>query len=219
MLRRAFARRPLGTVDLDICFGCQSIWFDHYEATQLTPGATVELFRLIDERAAATARPIPSSARCPVCRKTLVFTHDIQRTNRFAYYKCPDWHGRFITFFHFLREKQFVRSLSGAEIERLRATTRQVRCSSCGAPVNIEKEAACGHCRAPLSILDAGAVERTLRELSEQERHSRRPPDPAAAIDALIAGRRTEERLRRYDEGTGGVDLLRDALHVLARLL
>jgi len=218
MRRQRFDRRPHGHVDLDICFDCQSIWFDQYESTQLTPGATIDLLRLIDERAAATIRPVPASARCPLCRKTLALTHDIQRTNRFTYYRCPDWHGRFISFFHFLREKHFVRSLTGAEIERLKATIRQVRCSSCGAPVDVEKDAACRYCRAPLSILDADAVARTLKELAEQERR-RSVPDPTAEIDALIAGRRTAHRLRHVEAEPAGIDLLREALGALARIL
>lgn len=214
MRRQPFARNPEGRVELDICFDCQCIWFDHYEASQLTPGATLELFRLIHEHASASPRPIPVSARCPVCRRTLKLTHDLQRTNRFTYLRCPEWHGRFITFFQFLREKQFVRSLSGAEIARLRATVTQVRCSSCGAVVDIEKDAACRYCQAPLSILDADAVRRTLDDLQERER-SRPVPSPVAAIDALIEGRRLQQRLDRLERPGTGLDLVREALDAL----
>jgi hypothetical protein len=219
MLRRRFARRPEGEVTLDICFPCQSIWFDHYESAQLTPGATIELFRMIHEHGSEASRPLSANARCPVCAKKLMFTHDVQGTNRFTYDRCPDWHGRFITFFHFLREKHFVRSLSGPEIERLRATVKQVRCSSCGAPVNVEKDGACSHCRAPLSILDADAVERTLGELGAKERGRRAAPSPTAEIDALLEGQRVQRRLDRLDRDPGHVDLLREALGALARIL
>src|SRR5689334_4081704 len=150
-----FARRPEGTVDLDLCYPCQSIWFDEYESSVLTPGATIELFRLIHEHTAATPKPISEESTCPACRRFLKLTHDIAGTNRFLYWRCPSCHGRFITFFHFLREKRFVRSLSNVEIERLKATVKQVRCSSCGGPVNVEKDAACSYCHAPLAILDA----------------------------------------------------------------
>jgi uncharacterized protein YbaR (Trm112 family) len=203
MRREAFARNPHGTLALDLCFPCQSIWFDHYESTQLTPGSTIALFRMIHEHGPDRARAVPDHARCPICRKRLVLTHDIQRTNRFVYHRCPDWHGRFITFFHFLREKQFVRSLSNAEIERLKATVRQVRCSSCGGPVAIERVAACPYCQAPLSILDANAVERTLAELGEKERTR------GAAPPAVVLGE------MRPAEDT---DLLREALRLLAHL-
>ena len=215
MHRQQFARRPDGEVALDICFECQALWFDHFESSQLTPGATIELFRLINEHGAELARPVPDAAGCPVCHKRLQLTHDIQRGNRFVYHRCPEWHGRFTTFFQFLREKHFVRSLSAVEIQKLRATLKHVRCSSCGGPVNVERDAACGYCHAPLAILDAEAVQRTLDELSEKER-TRPAPDPTAAIDAILAGRRTERRLARYERpDDGGVDLVREVLGLL----
>jgi hypothetical protein len=220
MERRAFARRPEGAVELDLCFACQSIWIDHFESSQLSAGATIELFRLIHASARETARPLSASAACPLCHRTLRLTHDLQRTNRFVYYRCPESHGRLISFFHFLREKQFVRSLSGAEIERLRATVRQVRCSSCGAPVNVEKDAMCGHCQSPLAILDAEAVERTLADLDAAERRTPRAVNNAAAsLDAILVGRRTERRLASYETGETGVDLVRAALELLVARL
>ena len=219
MRHETFARRPEGKVALDICFECQSIWFDQYESSQLSAGATIDLFRMIHERGASPARPVADTARCPRCRGKLKLTHDLQGTNRITYYRCPDWHGRLTTFFQFLREKHFVRSLSASEIERVRATVGQVRCSSCGAPVNVEKDAACAYCHAPLAILDAAAVERTLAELSAKER-DRAVADPTAAIDALLAGKRTEERLNRIERGVpDGIDLVREALALFTRAL
>ena len=218
MDRANFARRPFGTLELDFCFACRAIWFDAYESAQLTPGATLDLFRLIHERGAETARPTPELAHCPVCRARLVPTHDLQRTNRFTYHRCPTCHGRFTSFFQFLREKQFVRSLSPPEIERLRATVRQVRCSSCGAPIDVARDASCAYCHAPLAVLDADAMKRTVAELSEQERN-RTTVDPAAAIDALIAGRRVESRLGRIERsGMEGVDLLNEAIGLFLAL-
>ena len=219
MERRAFARRPDGSLDLDICFGCQSIWLDHYESSQLTPGATIELFRLIHEHPAESARPVSDTAECPICAARLVHTHDIQRTNRFVYYRCPARHGRLITFYHFLREKQFVRSLSGAEITRLQATVKQVRCSSCGGFVSVEKDAACAYCRAPLSILDTEAVKQTLAELDAAERQGiRRADAEAASFDAFLEVRRAERLLEAEREPTG-IDLVRATISLLTRYL
>ncbi len=119
----------------------------------------------------------------------------------------------------FLREKNFVRSLTAGEVERLKAHVAQVRCSSCGAPVDLAHDAHCGYCRAPIAILDAEAVRRTLSELDAAER-KRHEIDPAAAIDALLAGQRVERRLAAI-EGRGhwqlglGPDLVSDALDLL----
>lgn len=221
MRRQAFARRPFGTLDLDLCFGCRAIWFDQYESAALTPGAILELFRIIYENHDAPPQPVSDAARCPVCRERLKLTHDIQRTNQIVYHRCPQGHGRLTAFIQFLREKEFVRSLTLPEIARLKVTVTQVRCSSCGAPVSLERDAQCAHCHAPISILDADAVRRTLAELDEKER-SRKQVDPAAAIDALLAGKRIERKMTgietRSSWGLGPLDLVHEALGFLTDL-
>jgi hypothetical protein len=219
MAVRAFERRSFGTAELDLCFDCHAIWFDASESVQLTPGSVIELFRLIHEYRDAPQRPLADSAQCPRCSTLLKLTHDIQRTTRITYYRCEHGHGRLTTFFQFLREKNFIRSLSGPEIDRLRATIRQVRCSSCGGPVSVERDAACPYCRSPLSILDAEAVDKALATLSEQEAARRRKPDPTVIMDAALASQRFERTLAQI-EGRGvnmnwGVDLVGEALGAL----
>jgi hypothetical protein len=185
-------RSAHGELNLDICWDCHAIWFDQFESTSLAPKSVIELFRLIHEHREKPARALADSMRCPVCTTRLVLTQDLQKTNRISYHRCPQSHGRLTTFFQFLREKQFVRSLSPVEIERLKATVKQVRCSGCGAPVDLGKEPACGYCRAPVSILDAEAVQKALAGLSESDR-KRTKPEPetvSAAYDALIATHR-----------------------------
>jgi hypothetical protein len=224
MRQRTFERRPLGTEDLDLCFDCQAIWFDAHESSQLTPGAVLELFRAIDaQRNGSAPHPLPATLRCVTCRAPLALTHDIQRNNRFVYYRCDAGHGRFTTFLQFLREKDFVRSLTQAEIERLRATVTQVRCSSCGAPVDIARSADCPYCHAPIAILDADAMRRTITEYASAEERSHRV-DPQAAIDALLAGQRTARGMRAIDGGAGGpydgpVDLVHEALATITNLI
>ena len=186
----SYERKALGRVDLDFCYGCQAIWFDPYESTQLTPGAVMKLFEAIHRTRDAQPRPLADVCRCPVCRQALVLTHDLQRTNRITYYRCPQAHGRLTTFYQFLREKNFIRSLTIGEIAQLKATVKQVRCASCGAPVNLEHDSVCTFCRAPIAILDADAVKRALADLSAEEQ-KRRSVDPQAAIDALLAGQRS----------------------------
>ena len=38
-----------GEITLDLCVGCQSIWFDQFESLQMAPSGILELFRLIHE--------------------------------------------------------------------------------------------------------------------------------------------------------------------------
>ena len=190
MEQRFFDRKPSGKVELDFCFDCHSIWFDQYESAALTPGAVIELFRAIHRQHGHQARPLAERLKCPVCRTALALTHDFQRTNRISYDRCTVAHARFTTFFQFLREKQFVRDHPAPEIRQLQATVKQVRCSSCGAPVDLGRNAQCNYCRAPVSILDADAVRKTLADLDGKER-GRNLGDPQAVVDGLLQGRRT----------------------------
>jgi hypothetical protein len=161
MQRRTFARKALGNVDLDMCFPCHAIWFDPYESTALTPGAVIGLFREIQSHPEQPPRPLADRCRCPKCRKVLALAHDMQRASRITYYRCPDGHGRLSTFVQFLREKSFVRSLTPAEIDQLRVHVAQVRCSSCGGPVNVERDAQCSYCRAPIAVRRSPSSTRT----------------------------------------------------------
>lgn len=190
MRLESFERKTEGRVDLDFCDACQAIWFDAFESSQLTPGAVMKVFEAIHQRRDAPPRSLADVCRCPACRRALVLTHDIQRTNRITYYRCAEGHGRLSTFYQFLREKNFIRSLTVGEIEKLKAVVKQVRCTSCGAPVNLERDAQCPFCRAPIAILDADAVTHALAELASEEQ-KRQAVDPHAAIDALLAGQRS----------------------------
>ena len=197
MERRELERRPQGMLELDMCFACHGIWFDQYESAQLAPRGVMELFRQIHEHQDQPARPLAQKTTCPRCRDTLLLTHDVQGTNKITYFRCAQGHGRLTTFFQFLREKQFVRSLADVEIRQLQATVKQVRCSSCGGPVAVERDGACPYCRAPLSILDADAVKRALAQLDAADRRMPRRPDPQGAVDQVLAGNRSEASTAR----------------------
>ncbi len=196
MDKRRFGRQVHGEVILDLCWDCHGIWFDQYESAQLSPRSVIELFRLIHEHRGQPARTLADRMGCPHCQAKLLVTQDVQRTNRLTYHRCPEGHGRLTTFFQFLREKQFVRSLSGPEIETLRATVKQVRCSGCGAIVDLARDSACGYCRSPISVLDAEAVEKTLAQLDEADRRRTRPDarEMAEAFESLVATHKDARR-------------------------
>lgn len=190
MDKRRFAAAH-GEVLIDICWDCHGFWFDRLESAQLAPAAVVELFRLIHEHRDRPVRPLAGQMACPSCAGPLTLTHDLQRANRIHYFRCARSHGRLTTFLQFLREKEFVRSLSAAEVERLRATVKQVRCSGCGAPVDVEKDAACNFCRAPLAILDPDAVNGALARwqgaTARPANAANQQPDADAVLAALLA--------------------------------
>lgn len=229
MEKRRFAAGH-GHVLIDLCWDCHALWFDRLESAQLAPAAVIELFRLIHEHRDKPARPLADRMACPECATPLAFTHDLQRTNRINYYRCPQSHGRLTTFLQFLREKQFVRSLSSAEIERLRAAVKQVRCSGCGAPVDVAKDAACGFCRSPLSILDPDAVNDALARWQAAAPGAGRGNSGAstgeanadAVLQALLASHREDPKPTAWRLGNTPitstrelVDLVAEGLHAL----
>jgi len=171
-------------IELDICHPCSAFWFDQLEDLALTPDGVLHLFVVINDNRSAQRSPLATAMACPRCRQRLVLMHDMQRATRFTYWGCPSEHGHFITFFEFLREKNFIRPLSAPEIATLKQNVRTVTCSSCGAPVNVETDAVCAYCRAPLSMLDARQVETVVADL-KREAAKRQTVDPALPLRLL----------------------------------
>ena len=195
MRRQSFTSRSVTGrgVDLDICYDCHGIWFDPFESAQLSPAAILQLFELIRKQD-DPPRPLAVTCACPTCHQALALTHDFERTNRITYFRCVQGHGRFTTFMQFLREKNFVRTLNPAEINRLRAVVAQVKCSSCGAPVDLARDAECSYCHSPIAILDADAVSHAVAELKAAD-SAPRPASitPTEAMNALVASTRKED--------------------------
>ena len=177
-------------VQVDVCDGCGGLWFDHLESQQLTPGATL---RLLERLTLTPTRALQHRSPCPRCRLTLADVHDQQRGTRFSYRRCPSGHGRFITAYHFLREKHLVRELTTLEIAEVRARVQQVNCVNCGAPVNLSGAVACGHCATPISMVDPQQLRRELDTLARADRRDQ-SVDPTLPI-RLMRERAAAERM------------------------
>jgi len=182
---RMYGRR----LTIDVCHHCQCLWFDDQEFLQMTPGATLQLVASVAEDRSVTRQPWAAAPRCPRCSRALAETHDLQRNTRFSYYRCPEGHGRFITYYQFLRAKNFVRPLSEEEVRELRARIQQINCANCGAPVDVERNAVCGHCRSPLAIIDPDQVRKTIQELKTAAEEKK-------GVDATLPLSLAMERLR-----------------------
>jgi Zn-finger nucleic acid-binding protein len=156
----------MGTqVEIDLCPVCQVIWFDKQESLRLAPSGTLRLFHVIAERRQASPSPLKPSMKCPRCGLSLLMTHDRQRNTPFAYWRCPREHGRLTTFFDFLREKDFVRPLSPAQLAELRASVQTINCSNCGGPIDLVHASACAHCGTAISMLDVPQIGRMVEQL------------------------------------------------------
>jgi hypothetical protein len=93
-------------------------------------------------------------------------TYDLQRSTRFTYWRCANDHGQLFTFNMFLREKNFIRSPTLAELNKLRETVRQISCSQCGGPIDLSKDTACTHCGAPIALIDPDGVAKAVHDLT-----------------------------------------------------
>lgn len=165
-------------VEVDLCFACHALWLDQRESVHLSPRGTIDMFRVLTEHEEDPRHALGSRVQCPRCSRRLTLSRDIGKGGRFSYYACPGRHGRLTPFSEFLKEKQFVRALSAVEQQRVRAELKQVQCSSCGAPVELQRGFQCGHCGSPIAVLDADAVQKTLAALDEAD--ARRSGDPEA---------------------------------------
>lgn len=207
MSKQNFQRNLGGEVILDLCFSCQGIWFDEFESLQIAPGGVIDLFKLIQQHRDQTRQALCEPLRCPRCRDPLLHGLDVSKHGgQFNYHRCLQRHGRFITFAQFMIEKGFVRQLTVSEIDALAAKVGTVRCSGCGAPIDIRKEHACGHCRAPISILDPDAVEQALARYQQAE-VKRTTVDVEALGDAIVMREREKSR-RRREQGQAAPDAI-----------
>jgi len=158
-------------VEIDACWSCQTIWFDNFESVALSPQSVIDLFRRIHEARDQPRRTLSMHFNCPRCDSSLANTRDMVKAGHFSYYRCPHGDGRLISFTQFLLEKNFVRELNPAELISLATKVRQIRCSSCGAPIDLQNDTACTHCGSPISVLDDQAVEKALMDYEERAAH------------------------------------------------
>ena len=211
MVQKTFERQLQGTVELDLCFSCQGIWFDEFESAQLTPGGVIALFELLHEHHDDQRTPLREPLKCPRCNERLLHGLDIAKHGGpFNYDRCLQKHGRFTTFAQFMIEKGFVRQLNPAEINELSAKVGIIRCMGCGAPVDIRKDHACSHCRAPITILDPSAVEQALSRFQHAEER-RTTRDVELLGDAIVTREREKSRLKRMKqepENAGIIDAI-----------
>lgn len=181
------------SVTIDLCPSCQSLWFDGYESLQLSPAATLQLFQIIGETAAAGTRQAPAPfAACPRCGLRLQPVEDMQRSTRFRYGRCPRGHGRFITFFDFLREKNFITPISAQQRAELLETVQTVNCANCGAPMDLAKDEICPHCGSPLSMFDMKQATALIDQLKSANAQPGKI-DPALPLELLRARRDVEQ--------------------------
>ena len=167
-------------VSLDLCLPCQSIWFDGFESSKLSPASTLALFRIVGEHAEARRQVHRDRAQCPRCDARMSQASDLSRGARFEYLKCPANHGRFMNFYNFLREREFLRPMTREEFDELRTHVKSLPCSNCGVAIDLMSHTACQACSAGLNTLDLAAAGRLISQLQQASREGQ-GLDPALA--------------------------------------
>lgn len=222
MASREFSRRTVGSLHVDLCFGCALIWFDEHESALLAPAAVIELFREIQSQRDSARNRVAARLPCPRCSDPLALTHDVCKSGPLQYFRCAHDGGRLTPFFQFLREKQFVRAVTPAEVARMRATMKQVQCSNCGAPIDLTQGTTCGYCHSPVSILDQNAVDAALRNWSQMEAKQRDASARASELSAALDRRKLQSSASGYDPlstAIDGADLVAVCIDAIAGLL
>jgi Zn-finger nucleic acid-binding protein len=184
-------------VIVDACESCRGLWLDGFEALQLSPAAVLVLVKAMDDPHGAV--PTNAVMACPRCGARLAPTQDRQRTTTFRYDRCPAGHGRFISFYQFLRSRNFVRELTEEEMRDLRSRIQSVNCSNCGAPVDVARLSACSYCQTPISTVEPGQIRAAIEEL-QKAAEARATVDPTLPITLLQQRAEVERALRGAEE-------------------
>ena len=228
MRQETLAGHAAAPVTIDLCLPCQVFWFDARESLRLSPASTLTLFRWVGDRAGtkrSVSRPDDEKKpACPRCAARLVRTRDLQGSTKFEYRRCPAGHGRLTGFVDFLKEKNFVRALSAAQLAELKQHVQTVQCSNCGATVDLAKGSTCRHCRSPLSMLDLGQAGKLIEQLRQADTE-RASIDPALPLRLARARRQVNEAFREIDSDDlwlrdgSSANLVTEGLRYLGRLL
>ncbi len=181
------------SLDIDVCSGCNGLWFDQMENHALTPGATLKLFREMGAAVAHAKRPLRANKACPRGGLELMPAVDKQRSTSFESFRCREGHGRYMTFTSFRRAKNFIRDLTPGEVHDLCRHVQTIKCTNCAAAVDITKESSCSCCRTPIAMLDPEQLAITISEL-EAAAQKRQTVDPLLPL-RLAHGRLKAERV------------------------
>lgn len=212
----------LGTqLTIDVCTPCQAFWFDGHKDLQLSPASTLQLMKYIGEHSSSSKPALSQVLVCPRCGAGLTLAHNMTRNVRFVYWQCGNQHGHFITFFEFLKEKNFIHPLSPAELQHLRETMQTVKCSSCGASVDLRAGSECPYCHSPVSMLDLKEQQKMLSQLKEAAEP--KAVDPTLPLKLALAKQETSALFQDHDaqwwQDAQSGDLVQAGLNAVARWL
>jgi len=184
------------------------------------PSSAISRRRLV-RRAAASVR----NSRAPSAVASSHKRSTSPGGAQYRYVRCIDGHGVFITVFDFLRSRGLVRGLSAMELQALREQLSSVSCPGCGAPVDLDGDAACSYCGTVVSIVDTEHLATALHQLQQESPAPAPVTGPTLAEEDVVALWRAD--LRPPDDEEWGrvfdrrrpVDLLDLGMSALSSLM
>ena len=182
MQRLALAGHYGSSVNLDLCRGCDLVWFDGTEAAQLSSAALLELIGAMASARALPHEVLRPDARCPRCDGALALVHNQSRWGHSSQLQCTRRHGAYQSFAQFLQEKGLLRPMSLVDRAKLLRDRGAIECVNCGGAIG-KDDALCPWCRSVPSLLDVARLAHALDPLDTIE-----PPavyKAAAQQDAL----------------------------------
>jgi hypothetical protein len=156
------------TVNLDMCRGCDLVWFDGSETAQVSGAALLELIGHM-----ATSRDLPHGllgpdARCPRCGGGLQIVQNQSRWGHSSQLQCLLRHGAYQSFAQFLEEKGLLRPMSRLDRARLLRDRGHIECVNCGGEIDKDDER-CRYCQSIPSLLDVARLAHALDPLDTIE--------------------------------------------------
>jgi ribosomal protein S26 len=149
------------TVDLDLCRGCDLVWFDGTETAQLSGPALLELIGAMAASRSLPHEMLRKDARCPRCDGALQGAHNQSRWGRSSQLQCRRRHGAYQSFAQFLQEKGLLRPMSRVDRAKLLRDRGRIECVNCGGEIG-KDDALCRWCRSIPSLLDVARLARAL---------------------------------------------------------
>ena len=168
MQRRTLAGHYGHSVDLDLCRGCDLVWFDGSETAQLSGTALLELIGAMASSHDLPHEMLRGDARCPRCDGQLGIVHNQSRWGRSSQLQCRRRHGAYQSFAQFLEEKGLLRPMSRVDRARLLRDRGRIECVNCGGEIAKDDER-CRYCRSLPSLLDVARLARALDPLETIE--------------------------------------------------
>jgi hypothetical protein len=155
-------------VDLDLCRGCDLVWFDGTETAQLSGPSLLELIGAMASARALPHEMLRDDARCPRCDGRLAIVHNQSRWGRSSQLQCRRRHGGYQSFAQFLQEKGLLRPMSRVDRAKLLRDRGSIECVNCGGEI-AKADELCPWCRSIASLLDVARLARALDPLDTIE--------------------------------------------------